>query len=123
MGINKLEILAKSSSSETPYTVECYLEENKISVFCSCPAGDNRKLCKHVMHILAGDDSILYDRNQKSVLEAIRNHLAGTTIPSLLSELEKSEQLLEEAKRNVEKAKKNLKAVILLPVKEWFKVW
>jgi len=113
MGIKKLEILAKSSSSEIPYTVECYLEENKISVFCSCPAGDNRKLCKHVRKIIAGDDSILYDRNQENVLESIRNHLAKTAIPLLLSELEKSESLLEEAERNVEKAKKNLRNVIL----------
>jgi len=113
MGIKKLEILAKSSSSEIPYSVECYLEENKISVFCSCPAGDNRMLCKHVRKIIAGDDSILFNKNQKNVFEAIRNHLTGTTIPSHLSELERSEQLLEEAKRNVEKAKKNLGNVIL----------
>jgi hypothetical protein len=113
MGIKKLEILAKSSSSDIPYTVSCIFEEDKISVFCSCPAGDNRMLCKHVRKIIAGDDSILYDRNQKKVLEAIRSHLTGTTIPSHLSELEKSEQLLEEAKRNVEKAKKKLGNVIL----------
>jgi uncharacterized Zn finger protein len=113
MGIKKLEILAKSSSSETPYTVECYLEENKISVFCSCPAGDNRMLCKHVKKIIAGDDSILYDRSQKKEMEAVMNHLSETAIPLLLSELEKSESLLEEAKRNAEKAKKNLVNAIL----------
>jgi uncharacterized Zn finger protein len=113
MGIKKLEILAKSSSSETPYTVECYLEENKISVFCSCPAGDNRLLCKHVKKVIAGDDSILYDINQKNELEAIKNHLSETSIPLLLSELEKSESFLEEAKKKVEKAKKNLGNAIL----------
>jgi hypothetical protein len=113
MGIKKLEILAKSSSSDTPYTVECYLEENKISVFCSCPAGDNRKLCKHVKQMIAGDDSILYDENKKNELEAIRNHLKETEIPLLLSELEKSEFLLEEAKKKAEKAKRNLGNAIL----------
>ena len=113
MGIKKLEILAKSSSSDTPYTVEWYLEGNKASAFCSCPAGDNRKLCKHVKQIIAGDGSILYDENQKNELEAIRNHLSKTAIPLLLSELEKSESLLEEAKRDVEKAKKNLGNAIL----------
>ena len=77
-------ISAKSSSSDTPYTVECYLDENKISVFCSCPAGDNRKLCKHVKQMIAGDDSILYDENQKRELEAIRNHLKETGVPLLL---------------------------------------
>ncbi len=113
MGIKKLEILAESSSSETPYTVECYLEENKISVFCSCPAGDNRLLCKHVRKVIAGDESILYDRGQKNELEAIKNQLKETEIPLLLSELEKSESLLEEAKKKVEKAKRNLGNAIL----------
>jgi uncharacterized Zn finger protein len=114
MGAKKdIEILAKSSSSETPYNVSCYLEENKISVFCSCPAGDNRMLCKHVRKIIAGDVSILYDRNQKNELEAVRNHLTETEIPLFLSELERYESLLEEAKRNVEKAKKNLGNAIL----------
>jgi uncharacterized Zn finger protein len=108
-----IEILAKSSSSDTPYNISCYLEENKISVFCSCPAGDNRLLCKHVRKIIAGDDSILYDRNQKNELEKISNHLQKTQISSLLLEVKKSEDLLEEAKRNVEKAKKNLGNAIL----------
>jgi uncharacterized Zn finger protein len=114
MGTKKyMEILAKSSSSDTPYTVRCYLEENKISIFCSCPAGDNRMLCKHVRKIIAGDASILYDRNKKNQLEKISNHLQETQIPLLLLEINKSEDLLEEAKRNVKKAKKNLENVIL----------
>jgi uncharacterized Zn finger protein len=113
MGMKKVEILAKSSSSDTPYTVEWHLEENKISAFCSCPAGDNRMLCKHVRKIIAGDNSILYDKNQKKEMEAIRHHLKDTEIPLLLSELEKNESVLEEAKRNVEGAKRNLSKVIL----------
>jgi len=108
-----IEILAKSSSSDTPYTARCYLEENKISIFCSCPAGDNRMLCKHVRKIIAGDASILYDRNQKNELEKISNHLQETQIPFLLLEINKSEDILEEAKRSLKKAKKNLEDLIL----------
>jgi hypothetical protein len=119
MGAKELiEILAKSSSSSTPYAVRCYLEENKISVFCSCRAGDNRILCKHVRQIIAGDDSILYDRNQKNELEKISKHLQKTQIPLFLLEIKKSEDLLEEAKRNVEKSKKNLENVILNKLKQ-----
>ncbi|GEM_PF-1100556 len=114
MGVKEnIEILAKSSSSDTPYTVKCYFEENKISIFCSCPAGDNRKLCKHVRQIIAGNESILYDKNQKGELEEISNLLQKTQIPLLLSEINKSEELLEKTKRNVEKAKKNLENAIL----------
>lgn len=108
-----IELLAKSSSSNTPYTVRFYLEENKISIFCSCPAGENRMLCKHVRKMIAGDLSILYNRNQKNDLETICNHLRETQIPLLLSEINKSEILLEEAKRDLKKAKKKLENLIL----------
>ena len=109
---NRVEILAKSSSGD-PYTVRFYLEENEISAFCSCPAGDNRKLCKHVMRIITGDDSILYDSNQQEIFMKIASHLQRTSIPLLLSELNESEILLEEAKKNAKKAKTALEKVIL----------
>ena len=108
----QIEILAKSSSSDTTYTVRCYLEENKISFFCSCPAGENRKLCKHVKQIMAGDGSILYDINQQNDLELISNYLQNTQIPLLALELKKSEELLEKAKSNMERAKKALENAI-----------
>jgi uncharacterized Zn finger protein len=119
MGIKKhIELLAKSSSSDTPYTVRCYLEENKISVFCSCPSGDNRKLCKHVKKIVAGDESILYDKNQKSELQVIVEHLKGTEISVLVSELNKQESIKEEAERKADKLKKKLKPLILTELKQ-----
>lgn len=110
--INYIEILAKSSSGN-PHTVRFYLEENEISAFCSCPAGDNRKLCKHVKRIIAGDDSILFDSNQKNIFLKISSHLERTSIPILLSELNESEILLEKAQKNVKKAKKALEKAVL----------
>jgi uncharacterized Zn finger protein len=109
---NYIEILSKSSSGN-PYTVRFYIDENTISAFCSCPAGDHRKLCKHVIRMINGDDSILYDSSQKTILDEICSHLQGTTIPSLLSELSESEILLEKAQKNVKKVKKALEKVVL----------
>ena len=109
---NRIEILAKSSSGD-PYTVRFYLEEDEISAFCSCPAGEHRKLCKHVIRIINGDDSILYDSNQKQIFMKIGSHLQSTVVPLLLSELNKSETMLENAKKNAKKAKKNLETVVL----------
>jgi hypothetical protein len=109
---NFIEILAKSSSGD-PYTVRFYLEENEISAFCSCPAGDNRKLCKHVKRIIAGDDSILFDNNQRKIFLEIGSHLQKTSIPSLLSKLNESEIALENAQKNLKKAKKALEKAIL----------
>jgi uncharacterized Zn finger protein len=113
MGLtNNLEILAKSSSSDIPYTIRCYFEEHKVSIFCSCPAGDNQKLCKHVRQVLLGNESILYDKNQNDKLKEISKNLQKTQIPLLVSEIDTSEELLEKTKRNIEKAKKSLENII-----------
>ena len=107
-----LEILSKSSSGK-PYTVRFYIEENGISAFCSCPAGGHRKLCKHVIRMMNGDDSILYDSSQKTILDEVCSHLQRTAIPSLLSELSESEILLNKAQKSVRKMKKALEKAVL----------
>jgi len=109
---NTVEIFVKSSSGD-PYTVRFYIDENKISAFCSCPAGVYRMLCKHIMRIINGDDSILFESKQKELLLKIVSHLQHTNIPFLLSQLNESEILLENAKKNVKEAKKNLEKAIL----------
>jgi hypothetical protein len=109
---NYVEILVRSSSGD-PYTVRFYLDENKISAFCSCPAGVYRMLCKHIMCLVSGDDSILYDTTQKTLMEQVGSYLQKTTIPLLLSKLNQAELLLEKAQQKAKKAKKNLEKAIL----------
>jgi len=65
------------------------------------------------MRMIDGDDSILYDSNQKMILDEILSHLQKTTISSLLTELNESEILLKKAQKNAKKAKKNLEKIIL----------
>ena len=109
---NYFEIFVKSSSGD-PHLVSFQFDESDLSAFCSCPAGIYRKLCKHIMHLISGDDSILHDRSQKKIMEQITKHLQKTTIPSLLCELNESEIILKKAQQKVKKAKKNLEKVIL----------
>ena len=109
---NYIEVFVKSSSGD-PYTVKFYLDENEISAFCSCSAGVYRMLCKHIMHLISDEDSILYDKSQKKLMKQIGTHLQKTTIPSLLSELNKSEALLRKAQQRAKKAKINLEKIIL----------
>lgn len=108
----RVEILSRSSTGD-PYTVKFYIDGNTISSFCTCPAGEYRKLCKHVMRMISGDNSILYDSNQKVILDEISSLLEKTTIPSLLSELNESEILLRKAQRNAKRAKKALEKAVL----------
>ena len=65
------------------------------------------------MRIITGDDSILYDSNQKEIFVKIGSYLKETNIPFLLSELNKSEVQLENAQKNAKKAKKALEKVVL----------
>jgi len=109
---NYVEVLAKSSSGD-PYTVRFHLDENDLSAFCSCPAGIYLRLCKHIIQIISDDDSILYDSSQKKLMKQINTHLQKTNIPSLLSELNKSEALLISAQQRAKKAKINLEKAIL----------
>ena len=109
---NYIEVFVKSSSGD-PYTVKFYLDENEISAFCSCSAGVYRMLCKHIMHLISDDDSILYDKSQKKLMKQISSHLQKTTIPSLLCELNESEILLKRAQQKAKKAKKNIEKAIL----------
>ncbi|MFA5424097.1 MAG: SWIM zinc finger family protein [Phycisphaerae bacterium] len=111
---NYIEILAKSSSGSS-YTVGVSIEENSVSVFCSCPAGINRKLCKHIKRVMAGDDdSILYDRDQINMLMELNLRLQKTEIPFLIKELKESEILLEKAQKRAKKAKSAFEKVVLI---------
>lgn len=101
-------ILLSKSTSGDPYTITFYLQEKVISAYCSCPAGEHRKLCKHILHMIDGDASILYDSNQKPILEKICSHIESTPVPLLFSELTNKETLLKRAQQEVKKAKKNI---------------
>lgn len=110
---NCTEILAKGSSGNS-YTVRIYFEENEISVSCSCPAGKHRRLCKHVRRVMAGDNSILYNSQQKKIFMQIHSRLQKTTIPSISSELNELEILLENTQKRIKKMKDAIKKVILI---------
>ena len=109
---NNIEILVKSSSGD-PYTVSFYIDKNDISAVCSCPAGIYRILCKHIIHLISGDDSILYDRNQKELMRHICARLQKTNIPLLFSKWKESEELCKRAQQNAKKSKNNLEKAVL----------
>ena len=109
---NDIEILVKSSSGD-PYTVSFYIDKNDISASCSCPAGIYRMLCKHIIHIISDDDTILYDTKQKNLMRQIYIHLQKTNIPLLFSKWKESEELLKRAQQNAKKSKRNLEKAII----------
>lgn len=113
MVIAKSIVILSKSSSGNPYSVRFYLEENRISAYCSCPAGENHKLCKHIIQIINSEDSILFDNNQYNLMKEICSHLQNTEIPNLVSNLRENEILLEKSQENVKKAKIALGKAVL----------
>ena len=109
---NRIEILARSSS-DAPHKVTLYPKENGISVLCSCPAGVHRRLCKHVLGILAGNDTVLHESDQREALLGVSCHIRRTPITLLLSRLHETEVLLENAQRDVKRAKTALEEAVL----------
>ena len=100
----EIELLAKSSSGD-PYHVRFRSDEGKLSISCTCQAGKFRKLCKHVVALLGGDASMLYDRAQATQLAGLREWAQGRRLASLFSELNAARIAAEEANSQFKKAK------------------
>jgi len=101
-------LLAKSSSQPEPYSVTFNWNNNKLSVFCNCPAGEIGQLCKHKTALLANESDILYDSKQKNQLDKISVWVQSSSLPKLLLQLKEAEL---EKDRIIEKAKKDFSAL------------
>lgn len=78
-------IKAKSSSGE-PYDVTFTGQNNLLTVFCTCPAGEWGKMCKHKRAFLKGDTSFLYNSTEASDLELVVDLVKKTDWPVLEKE-------------------------------------
>ena len=59
---NRITFLVQGSSDE-PYEVDFYKEDDKLKAFCTCMAGENRTHCKHRLSILAGSEKHIVSGN------------------------------------------------------------
>ncbi len=94
-------------SSETPYTVSFTFDENKLSAFCTCPAGNSGTACKHRLSVLAGSNSGIVDGSLDQIPKILL-WLKGSEIEACLEELSAAEAQFEKAKKQVSTAKKKL---------------
>lgn len=102
----KLTIQAKSSGQE-PYNVEFLVEEDRLSVYCNCQAGNFGKLCKHKTELLAGDASRLFDETEVSKLEQLKSLVArAPEITQLANEIAETEKIIRRKQARVKQAKK-----------------
>ena len=97
----ELTILVKSSSRSEPRTVNVTKDDSGLSLFCDCPAGNWGRICKHKLAIVSGDDSMLYDDDQREIFETAMGWVAKSGYPDLIKELKAAEKGLKSAREEV----------------------
>ncbi|GAB6846609.1 SWIM zinc finger family protein [Paraburkholderia kururiensis] len=109
--MDKISFLVQGSANE-PYEVTFERENNQIAAFCTCPAGANGTYCKHRLFILDGVISGIVSDNADQAV-TVASWLRGSNLAADIENLSEAERVLEQAKSNVNKAKKNLAAAMM----------
>jgi hypothetical protein len=105
----KIELKAASSSGDTYYTVEFSKhEDGKLRVFCSCPAGELGKFCKHKWRLMGGDQALLWDKSDGALLAEALKWVDASDFPSLYTKVNELEAQIETLKAELSKEKKNV---------------
>jgi len=110
--MDQYKVKAKSSSGGY-YEVTLTNSGTSIAVFCTCDAGVNRKLCRHKIGILDGNINLLFDQDEKDVIDKIKSLADKSTYPDLRkthlhikAEIEFLQKKEKHAKTNIETAMK-----------------
>lgn len=98
----------KSSSGHGFYSVKIIKQSGKIKIVCDCPAGAYNQICKHKIKILKGDTDILASKLQAPQLISASKMLEKTQYYLLLAEINKAEQVVTTAQKNLKNIKKKV---------------
>ena len=104
-----LEIsFAVQGSAAVPYRVVFVKRsDNKLSAYCSCPAGGNGQYCKHRFNILDGQAKGIVSDNLNDVM-VVQSWLTATDVEKALVKMRKLEAEAEKIKKALSAAKKDV---------------
>ena len=108
----KITILVKSSSRPEPRSVHVTRDDSGLSFVCDCPAGNWVRICKHKMAMVSGDDSMLYDEDQRENFKKVMDWVAQSGYPDLMKELKEAKNELESAKEKLRGIKEKITRVM-----------
>ena len=103
-----ITVLLKSSSQSEPRSVQVRQDDSSLSFICDCPAGERGRICKHKKALASGDDSMLYDEDQREHFENVMEWVTQSGYPDLMKELKETEDVLESAKQKTRDVKDKL---------------
>jgi hypothetical protein len=104
----KIILLAKSSSGGS-YNVEFHASEGTIRVLCHCQAGVQQWMCKHKLALIKGDNAMLFDPKQASLLSEVHSWPEFDDLKSRAADYEKKLREIETAKSELAAREKELK--------------
>lgn len=102
----------RSSDGVTSYLVSVEKTKNGTALYCDCTAGDLKKLCRHKLAIVTGDETILFNPSEKDSLNQICEWIRQSQYPELMRDLNDAEKAEREAKQRVALAKKRLESAM-----------
>lgn len=94
-------------SAEKPYKVTFKKNDNNLSAYCTCPAGENGQYCKHRFRILDGCNEGIVSGNKDEVM-IVKSWLRGTDVEAALMGVIDAQKQCEKAKIELSAAKKQL---------------
>ncbi|MHB1116334.1 SWIM zinc finger family protein [Sideroxydans sp.] len=103
----KREFSILSSDGIRSYLAGFTVEEGVLNVFCSCPAGELGKWCKHKMALMSGDTKMPGDLDS-AVIDELRNLVGKSIFPQLVDAVQQAEKDVLMAKTKLGSAKKAL---------------
>jgi uncharacterized Zn finger protein len=106
----EINFLVQGSAPE-PYEVTFLNKEDDLLIFCTCPAGENGKHCKHRLALIEGDAGAIVSGNKDDLVTALA-WLQDTAIQEACVEFRQAEQDVESAKKRFNAAKRKLANVM-----------
>jgi hypothetical protein len=94
-------------SKGDPYKIIFEIEGDRANAYCSCQAGQSGQYCKHRITILSGDLTYIVSENAAEASQ-LHDLLQGTDLMDSFDSFLKAEALAEEAKENLDSAKRDL---------------
>ena len=105
--MQEIAFLVQGSAAE-PYEVRFVKRsETNLSAYCTCPAGENGKHCKHRSEILTGSTDGIVSGNQDDV-QTVCAWMVGTDVESALMEMLQLEKEADRIKKSLAAAKTKL---------------
>lgn len=102
----QIELKAKSSKPDNYYFVTFGYENDRLSVFCDCPAGKFGKFCKHKWQFLGGNTKMLFDESESGQLATVANWATERNYTELYNGVEALEVEIKKLKKQIAGEKK-----------------